>query len=90
MAVSFATDILPMFREIDIEHMAPFEVYLDDYAYMSDEAGDDKYPDHGHARQVYCRLAGTECGTRMPIGGPYWTAEQLQKYQDWMDGGFSA
>ena len=35
MATSFATSILPMFRPVDIAHMAPFGVALDDYAYAS-------------------------------------------------------
>jgi hypothetical protein len=32
-AVSFADDIRPMFREIDVDHMRGFGVLLDDYAY---------------------------------------------------------
>lgn len=34
-ATSFATDIKPLFRPIDVAHMKPFGVLLDDYAYMS-------------------------------------------------------
>ena len=30
--ISFARDILPLFRPIDIKHMAPMGVLLDDYA----------------------------------------------------------
>jgi hypothetical protein len=33
--VSFAADIRPLFRAIDISHMKPHGVELDDYAYMS-------------------------------------------------------
>jgi hypothetical protein len=32
-AVSFADDIRPMFREIDVDHMRGFGVLLDDYTY---------------------------------------------------------
>jgi hypothetical protein len=34
--VSFAKDIKPLLRPIDIQHMKPLGVLLDDYAYMSD------------------------------------------------------
>ena len=34
--VSFAADIKPLFRAIDVSHMKPYGVKLDDYNYMSD------------------------------------------------------
>jgi hypothetical protein len=34
-SVSFEADIKPLFRAIDISHMNPFGVELDDYSYMS-------------------------------------------------------
>src|SRR5512143_584555 len=34
--VSFSADIKPLFRSIDISHMKPFGVELDDYTYMSE------------------------------------------------------
>lgn len=76
-SVSFAKDIRPLFREIDIDHMEPMEVLLDDYAFMSDAE---------HAQTVYEWLDGTK-EPQMPPGGPYWTEEQLAKYKAWMDGG---
>ncbi len=33
--VSFAADVRPLFRDIDVEHMGDFGVMLHDYAYMS-------------------------------------------------------
>ena len=33
--VSFATDIKPLFRPVDISHMKPHGIKLDDYTYMS-------------------------------------------------------
>jgi hypothetical protein len=80
--VSFANDIRPLFRPIDIAHMLPFDVRLDDYEYMSDAAGD-----HRNARLVGECLSGTR-QPRMPIGGPFWTPEQLALYERWMSGGF--
>ena len=46
--ISFAADIKPLFRTIDISHMTPFGVELDDYTYMSN-------PDN--ANSVYSTLA---------------------------------
>jgi hypothetical protein len=87
MAVSFSADILPLFRPIDINHMKPRGVKLDEYTYMSEPAGDDTYPDHANARWVYAFLTGEQT-PRMPPGGPFWDDPKLQKFKDWMDGGF--
>jgi hypothetical protein len=76
-SVSFERDIRPLFREIDIDHMGPMGVALDDYAYMSDAA---------NAKSVYEYLTGDQ-EPRMPIDGPYWTQEQLDLYSRWVEGG---
>lgn len=76
-AISFAKDIRPLFRDIDLKHMAPMDVKLDDYAYMSDPQ---------NAQAVYEYVDGTQ-QPQMPIGGPYWSPEQLKLYSDWMAGG---
>src|ERR1700759_4514286 len=81
--VSFATDIQPLFRPQDIQCMNGFGVALDDYNYMSDPTGDGTYPDHANAHAVYDHLTGTS-QPQMPMGGPYWTAAQLQLFQNWM------
>jgi hypothetical protein len=78
--VSFARDIRPLFRAVDIEHMEPMGVALDDYDFMSD-------PDN--AQKVYDSLLET-AQPRMPIGGPYWSKEQLDLYSRWMSGGRKA
>jgi hypothetical protein len=78
VTVSFAKDIKPLFRPIDIQHMNSFGVLLDDYAYMSDATGN-----HAHAQGVYDTLASQS----MPPGGPFWTAAQLTLFTDWMKGG---
>jgi hypothetical protein len=39
-AVSFARDIRPLFRAVDIAHMKPSGHLLDDYAWMANAAND--------------------------------------------------
>ena len=75
MAGSFKTDILPMFRPVDISHLKPTGTLLDYYKWMSTP---------GNAQAVYNRLSGEET-PRMPPRGPYWTPAQLQKLSDWMN-----
>ncbi len=82
MPVSFAKDIVPLFRPIDINHMKPSGVILNDYGYMSDPAGD-----HHHAPAVYDSVTGAST-PRMPVGGPFWSQEQLDLYKQWMTDGF--
>jgi hypothetical protein len=77
MKVSFASDIKPLFRPVDVEHMAKHGVRLDDFAYMSDPA---------HALAVQNTLTGNPPG--MPPGGPYWTREQLEIYAKWIADGY--
>ena len=87
MTISFQTDILPLFRPVDVNHMKPMGVLLNDYGYLSDPTGDSTYPDHTNARTVYCYLTG-DCQPQMPIGGPFWTPVQLQLFQQWMTDDF--
>lgn len=82
MPVSFANDIKPLFRPVDIAHMKPFGVDLDLYDYMSNPAGG-----HANATAVFDFLTGTRA-PRMPPGGPYWSQPQLDLYQQWMADGF--
>jgi hypothetical protein len=79
MPVSFARDILPMFRPIDIEHMSKHNILLGDYTYMSDPSRD-----HGHAQDVEDSLIKQS----MPPGGPYWSAQQLSLYKQWGSDGY--
>lgn len=73
-SVSFQNDILPLFTQKDIDCMAKFEVFLNQYSYMSQ-------PDN--AQNVYDHLTGAT-PPQMPLGGPYWTAEQLALFNTWM------
>jgi len=84
MPVSFSKDIRPLFRQVDIDHMRPMSVLLDDYAYMSDSADD-----HKNAHDVQAFLKGDR-KPRMPLGGPFWSAEQLDLFARWMSDGYQA
>jgi hypothetical protein len=78
MAVSFKTDILPLFTSMDIEHMRFGGVSLDDYAYMSQP---------GNAAIVYDRVS---TGTMPPSdsGEQPWSQDKVQLFKAWMDGGY--
>ena len=79
VAVSFARDVKPLFRTVDIQHMKPLGVLLDDYAYMSDATDN-----HAHAQAVYDQLSSQS----MPPGGPFWTTGQLALFTKWMNDGY--
>ena len=76
MAISFKTDIVPLFTSVDIEHMSRLEVPLDDYAYMS-------RPDN--AAGVYDQVSN---GTMPPSasGEQPWSEDKVQLFKQWMDG----
>ncbi len=83
-AVSFATDIKPLFRPIDVAHMKGHGVKLDDYAYMSDPSND-----HENAERVQLSLSPQDGEPpSMPPGGPYWTADQLALFARWRADGY--
>jgi hypothetical protein len=79
MPVSFANDVVPMFRKVDIDHMKVHGVYLDDFKYMSDAANN-----HANAEAVQNTLVRQT----MPPGGPFWTAQQLSVYDKWKTDGY--
>ncbi|HEV3164022.1 MAG TPA: hypothetical protein VGZ22_08315 [Isosphaeraceae bacterium] len=72
--VSFKTDILPLFRPQDISCMSGKGVHLDSFEYMSQPA---------NAQSVYDHLMGTT-PPKMPLGGPFWSAAQLDLFHRWM------
>jgi hypothetical protein len=78
--VSFSTDIKPLFRAIDISHMRPFGVELDNYTYMSN-------PDNANLVLATLSPHDGEPPT-MPPGGPYWTAAQLTLFAEWQKDGY--
>ena len=79
MPVSFETDIRPLFRKIDIEHVNKYKVLLDNYTYMSDPSNN-----HGNAQAVEDTLTNQS----MPPGGRYWSNEQLVLYKQWKSDGY--
>lgn len=82
--VSFAKDIKPLFRPLDIAHMKSRGVNLDDYGYMSDFSNS-----HQNAERVQQTLSSQEgVPPDMPPGGPYWTAEQLALFAKWRTDGY--
>jgi hypothetical protein len=78
VAVSFARDIVPLFRPMDIQCMKGRNVFLIDYQFMST-------PDN--AAMVKSYLTG-DSTPRMPYGGPYWSDDSIQLLQSWIDGGY--
>lgn len=77
--VSFAADIVPLFRAQDIQCMRGLGVFLIDYTYMS---GPDA--NHTHAKMVAFMLGPNGKPDRMPLGGPYWSAASLNLFQSWI------
>jgi hypothetical protein len=78
--VSFARDIKPLFRAVDVSHMKRYKINLDDYTFMSN-------PDH--ANKVLRTLSPHEDDPpSMPPGGPYWTEDQLALFAQWQKDGY--
>jgi hypothetical protein len=78
--VSFARDIKPLFRAVDIAHMKRYKIKLDDYTFMSN-------PDH--ANKVLGTLSPHEDDPpAMPPGGPCWTEDQLALFAQWQKDGY--
>lgn len=78
--VSFAGDIKPLFRAVDISHMKSLGVKLDDYTFMSN-------PDN--ADRVLAALSPQDGESPiMPPGGPYWTEAHLALFVQWQKDGY--
>jgi len=73
MALGFAADILPLFRDGDVECMKTIGIDLSDPAWMCMAA---------NAQSVYDTLANGS----MPPDEP-WPAAQVALYKQWMDAG---
>ncbi|MGC2776367.1 MAG: hypothetical protein WA418_12130 [Bradyrhizobium sp.] len=83
MATSFSSDVLPLFRSIDINCMNNKGVHLGDEQWMCDAAGNDDFEDHANARRVFAALSSGF----MPPGHP-WPQASLDTYTTWMSDGF--
>ena len=78
--VSFARDIGPLFRDVDISHMERHGIKLDDYTFMSDP---------NNAQRVLATLSPRDGKPpSMPPGGPYWTEAQLGLFVQWQKDGY--
>ena len=76
MALSFAADIRPLFRDEDVDCMKPMGIDLDDYAWMRVPA---------NAQSVYSTVSAGS----MPPDEP-WDAERVSLFKRWMDAGLPA
>jgi hypothetical protein len=76
MALSFATDIRPLFRDGDIKCMKPAGVDLSNAAWMCVPA---------NAQKVY----GAVSSGKMPPDAP-WAADRVSLFKEWMDAGCPA
>jgi hypothetical protein len=76
MALSFATDIRPYFREGDVKCMKPAGVKLDDAAWMCVPA---------NAQSVYEQVSAGH----MPPDAP-WPPDRVSLFKQWMDAGCAA
>lgn len=77
--VSFATDILPLFTQVDIDHMQEQGVQLNDYGYMSTPA---------NASAVYGQLSSKQMPPSWGGGGGPWSDSNIALFKAWMDGGY--
>jgi hypothetical protein len=80
MAVSFATNIRPMFTDMDIAHMKNFGVLLDDFGFMRDPA---------NAQKV---LNAVSSGAMPPSnsGETSWSPDQVELFRNWITDGYQA
>ncbi len=69
--LSFAADILPLFRSNDIESMKPAGLDLSSYEEVKKKAP-----------SIYARLSAKD----MPCDGA-WSDNSLQKFKEWMGSG---
>jgi hypothetical protein len=78
MAVSFAAEILPLFTQMDINHMKGFGVELDGYDYMKDPS---------NAESAYFQVSS---GLMPPpsSGEERWSEDKVALFKEWMDGGY--
>ncbi len=75
-APGFARDILPLFRPLDISHMANAGILLDQYAYMSV---------HENAERVYNSIAAKRMPP--PVENAAWSQDQVSLLRTWIDAG---
>jgi hypothetical protein len=74
---SFATDIRPLFRDVDVDHMKRRGLDLSSYDDVKSNSDD-----------IYARVSSTDDAFRMPppLDDP-WTPAQVKLFKQWMDEG---
>jgi hypothetical protein len=82
--VSFAAQIAPLFRAQDVQCMRGRNVFLINYEWMSAKNTSGQF---ANANRVLDKLKPGAGPGRMPLGGPYWSAANLQLFSDWIAGG---
>ncbi|MGA2108188.1 MAG: hypothetical protein ABSH25_11155 [Syntrophorhabdales bacterium] len=70
-ALSFANDIRPLFRDMDVSAMKRYGIDLSSYEHVKKRS-----------RDIYAQLSAKE----MPCDGP-WEESRQQKLKEWMDSG---
>ena len=70
---SFANNIRPLFREVDIDHMKRHHLDLASYDEVKMQAQD-----------IVSRVSN---GTMPPPPETSWSPDQVQRFQDWIDQG---
>jgi hypothetical protein len=77
--VGFTSDIMPLFTQVDIDHMQQQGVELSDYAYMSDPT---------NADAVYQQVSTGAMPPSWGGGAGPWSEDKVQLFKQWMDGGY--
>jgi hypothetical protein len=77
---SFARDIRPLFRDVDVAHMKDYGLDLSDYQQVKDQA-----------QAILDRVSSTDDGFRMPPppDAP-WTRSQIDLFRQWMTDSYPA
>jgi hypothetical protein len=77
--VSFKNDILPLFTQIDIDHMAGYGVELDSYEWMRVPL---------NAQNVYVTVETKQMPPSRGGGAGPWSDDKVALFKAWMDGGY--
>ncbi len=72
-ALSFAKDIRPLFRTVDVNHMKQLGLDLSSYDDVKD-----------HASDIYDQVSN---GGMPPLPDRPWSQERVQTFKIWMDDG---
>jgi hypothetical protein len=74
---SFAKDIRPLFRDVDVQHMTDLGLDLSDYQQVRDRSAD-----------ILMKVKLITARRMPPPPDPAWTAEKIALFQKWVDEGY--